>query len=79
MANACILSGKAQPRFFRKGFSLNFAVILRCAIPNSATLPVRGGEGEILQAARRRGLGEHLQQVRPDESVRRLQGKRVWT
>ena len=30
------------------------------------------------QTARRRRLGEHLQQVRPDESVRRLQGKRLW-
>lgn len=29
------------------------------------------------QAARRRRLGEHLQQVRPDESIRRLQGKRL--
>ena len=29
-------------------------------------------------APRRRRLGEHLQQVRPDESLRRLQGKRFW-
>ncbi len=28
-------------------------------------------------APRRRRLGEHLQQIRPDESVRRLQGKRL--
>jgi hypothetical protein len=31
------------------------------------------------QAARRCGVGEHVQQVRPDEPVRRLQGKRLRT